>query len=82
MTRAPFDAEQIASINEYQASGVFHPFTCGGKDCDAELVATVTGMVCPREDCPYVQDWVHPFMADGGWREHAATMRWRGDTDG
>lgn len=82
MTRAPFDAEQIASINAYQQCATFHPFTCGrllpdgSGCCDGLLVATETGMVCEKLDCPYVQDWVHPFMANDGWREHAATVRW------
>lgn len=30
---APFTPEQIESLNRYQPSGVFHPFTCGGDMC-------------------------------------------------
>lgn len=74
MTRAPFCAEQIASINAYQEACVFHPFTCDR--CGTDLRACETGMICPAPDCAYVQDWVHPFMADESWREMAPTMRW------
>lgn len=27
-TTAPWSDDQVASLNEYQTSGVFHPFTC------------------------------------------------------
>ena len=73
--QAPFNEEQIKSINEFQQSGAFHPFTCGsGRRTDADhtdgeglLVATADGMICPF--CDYRQDWVHDFMADGSWKK-------------
>ena len=63
---APFTAEQVASINGYQKSGVFHEFTCGkDHDGDRALRATVDGLECPT--CDYRQFWVHEFMANGLW---------------
>ena len=62
---APFTAEQVASLNAYQAEGVGHPLTCGGRECREVLRATPTGWVCPR--CDYRQGWAHSFMADGLW---------------
>jgi len=73
--RAPFSAEQVASLNAYQASGAFHEFTCGNDLCPgvdgehAVLVAQEDGWRCPA--CPYTQGWAHEFMADGSWRGFA-----------
>lgn len=72
--RAPFTPEQVTSLNDYQRSGVFHPFTCGPcRDSDPNLplldehllVATEVGWVCPT--CDHTQDWAWAFMADGSW---------------
>jgi hypothetical protein len=64
MTKIPFTADQVESINSYQRAGIFHPFTCGN---DGEtLEATPEGMRCPK--CSYAQDWVHDFMANWTWR--------------
>jgi hypothetical protein len=70
--RAPFTAEQVASLNGYQASGTFLEFTCHGDGCPAAdeqpvLVAAEDGWHCPA--CTYTQDWAHEMMADGSWRE-------------
>jgi len=79
---APFTAEQVDSLNGYQASGMGHPFTCPRRG-DGEhtrpvtrvdgvvvpgdvLVAATFGWMCPT--CGYPQDWAHQFMADGSWR--------------
>lgn len=68
---APFSDAQVEALNEFQKSGVMHPFTCGknkSKKCklsdihEGFLVATKNGWVCP--DCGYRQDWAHDFMAD------------------
>lgn len=68
-----FTPEQVASLNEYQKSGTFHPFTCGGNRTDEHhldgegiLVATEDGWICPY--CDYKQDWAHEWMKDGKWR--------------
>jgi hypothetical protein len=55
--------ENVRLQNYYQIVGVFHPYTCGGKnklgqDCRTNLVATKNGWVCPA-GCGYMQDWSH-----------------------
>ena len=66
--KAPFTDDQVRSINAYQKSGAFHPFTCGTEGCQGILRATREGMVC--DTCrQWTQDWVHDFMADWSWRE-------------
>lgn len=57
---APWTQEQVDGLNRYQASGVFHEFTCGTDSRHRALVATVDGWVCL--DCPYRQDWAHAGM--------------------
>lgn len=66
MVKAPFTEQQVKSLNDFQESGCFHPFTCGGKtkegkDCRADLVATKEGWICPA-GCGYTQDWAHGGM--------------------
>lgn len=68
---APFTEEQVANFNDYQTSGVWHPFTCGRKDQhmqdqDDVLVARPGGLYCPH--CPYEQNWMHVWMGNGQWR--------------
>lgn len=65
----PYTREEVESINAFQASGVFHPFTCPNEDHDpgqVNLEATEQGMRCPQ--CDYTQGWVWHWMADDGWR--------------
>lgn len=62
---APFNPEQIAWINAYQASGVFHPLTCENLHKDRVLLAQTSGMTC--RSCDYTQDWVPAFAADPRW---------------
>jgi len=62
----PWSAEQVAGLNGYQRSGVFHPYTCGDASCRADLVATRDGWRCPH--CSYRQTWAHAFSVDG-WKE-------------
>jgi hypothetical protein len=73
--KSPFTVEQVESLNEYQAAGVFHPFTCGRcRDADETfpmtdehlLTATVDGWRCPT--CDYEQDWAWRWMADFEWK--------------
>ena len=67
---APFTAEQVVALNDYQTTRWFHPFTCGHcrdlmvggvpfREC--LLVATEAGWTCPT--CDYTQDWAWKFMA-------------------
>jgi hypothetical protein len=65
--KAPWTAEQVASLNCYQQSRVMHPFTCGAEGCRHDLVATAGGWTCPDSGCPYAQDWAHDFMANWSW---------------
>jgi len=68
MTRvtAPWTEEQVRSLNGYQASGRFHPFTYGDGADQVDLIATRDGWVA-CDGGPVVQDWAHGFMADGSW---------------
>jgi len=71
--RLPFTPEQVASLNDFQASGAFHPYTCGNDDCPgvdgehASLVAHENGWRCPA--CDYTQAWAHASTADNSWRQ-------------
>jgi hypothetical protein len=58
--RAPWPSAVVKALNETQAAGAIHPFTCG-RDSKV-LVATGDGWVCPKDGCEYTQDWAHPFM--------------------
>lgn len=74
--RAPFTADQVASLNGYQQSGMFHEFTCGNGACPGTqevLVAAGDGWHCP--ECGYTQDWAHAMMADWSWRDRDAAFR-------
>lgn len=87
MVRAPFTAEQVASINGWQGVKWVHPFTCPFPEDHADpddnaarvLRATLDCLVCAS--CDYTQKWVHDFMADGSWRELrnplADSPRWK-----
>ena len=79
----PWDAEQLASLNDFQHAGYFHPFTCPRTHSEPGkqiLRAGTDGWVCPGTlsggsvACDYRQYWAHGFMADGSWREPAAAI--------
>jgi len=65
--KAPWTQAQVDNLNSWQECGYVHPFTCGGtkdgKDCRADLVATIDGWICP-EGCGYTQDWAHAQLAN------------------
>jgi hypothetical protein len=71
---APWSEDQVASLNAYQESGHFHPFTCGQRDDDGEahlLRATREGWYCPKcaaQGKDYSQAWCHGWMADWSWQ--------------
>ena len=69
VTRAPFTPEQVESLNDYQESGVFHPYTHLRDDGGNEevLIAAGDGWHCP-EHSSYVQDWAWSWSVDGSWR--------------
>lgn len=66
--KAPWTRGQVATLNEFQHSGLMHPLTCGQRDQhphnEGVLLATRAGWRCPAYGCRYVQDWAHWFMAD------------------
>lgn len=70
-----FTPEEIQSLNDYQKSGMFHPFTCGSGnrtdeyhlDGEGLLVATEDGWKCSY--CKYTQNWAHDFMKDRRWED-------------
>jgi hypothetical protein len=59
--RAPWSDAFVAALAEYQAIGVFHPYTCGNDSSHPPLVPTRDGWRC--EACDYRQDWAHSFHA-------------------
>lgn len=69
-----FTPEEVDSLNAYQQSGAFHPFTCGGECSDKRafgeeasvLIATEEGWKCYQ--CDYVQNWSHEWMKDWTWK--------------
>lgn len=64
---APFSVQDVEILNNYQNSGMVHPFTCGKRDDhvgDDVLIATTNGWVCPHPGCDYTQNWAWSFMAD------------------
>jgi hypothetical protein len=64
--RTPFSDDQVKSINAFQESDKWHPFTCG--KCGAILKASKHGIDC-YECGKWFQPWCHSFMADWSWRE-------------
>lgn len=69
---SPWNIDQVASLNAYQSSGVFHPYTCGNRCVsdrgdDGVLVATPEGWICP--ECGYTQAWALAWMTDWSWRK-------------
>lgn len=65
-----FTPQQVINLNTYQATAMFHPFTCGGDRTGEShggqagdggiLVATVRGWICPF--CDYTQTWAAGLM--------------------
>lgn len=57
--------DQVDKLNEWQACGWVHEFTCPNRPHEGSsvLVATVDGWVCPG--CDFTQNWAHSFMFRG-----------------
>jgi len=75
-----FTESEVESLNAYQHSNMFHPFTCGGNRTDEHhldgeglLVATVDGWKCPF--CDYTQAWAPGYMKNGSWEK--ALKSWK-----
>ena len=73
---APFTPTEVKTLNEYQTSGVWCPFTCRNEPCDGVLVATEGGWTCP--ECSYTQDWAPAWMANGTWRGDQEVLKREG----
>jgi hypothetical protein len=69
LLQAPWNDDQVASLNKYQQCDHWHPFTCSHHHT---LVAVFHGWVCPN--CEYTQNWCHDFMANWKWKDHADQM--------
>lgn len=70
---APWSERQVQALNEFQHSGLWHPFTCGRRSehpgqwphqDEGILTATAQGWVCPVQECEYTQNWAYDMMAD------------------
>jgi hypothetical protein len=62
----------VATLNDFQKSGTWLPFTCGNEHCGHVLIATEARWICPG--CSYTQDWDYKWMADGSWRDHRTIL--------
>jgi hypothetical protein len=72
IVEAPWTDDQVKSLNEYQKSGVIHPFTGNNElapdDSDNILVATTDGWIS-EVDPEYHQNWAWSWMADWSWKQ-------------
>ena len=73
---APFSAETVTRLNEFQAGAIWNPVRCGNAGCGRALVATEAGWRCPR--CSYTQNWAEAWMADGTWRSTGEILKREG----
>jgi hypothetical protein len=62
LIKAPWTAEQVDALNQFQRLGYIHEFTCPEPHdgADRSLFATRDGWRCPH--CDYRQDWAHQAM--------------------
>lgn len=73
MCFAPWEDDEVKSINGYQLAGIMHPFTCINRgrddhmDTEGIMLAEEEAMYCPF--CAFLQTWVHDFMADWSWQK-------------
>jgi hypothetical protein len=63
---APFNADQIGSLNAFQGTTATNPFTCQRDRTHGRLVAQPDGWLCMV--CEYQQSWAYAFMADWTWK--------------
>jgi len=65
-SHAPWTAEEVRSLNGYQACGYAREFTGTAREA---LIATPEGWIS-EVGGPVVQTWALKFMADGTWRNY------------
>ena len=69
----PFTGVQQASLNDFQISGTWHPYTCPLDHdwCDEpEHILNVLneeGFTCSCTGCGYTQDWAYAYTVDWSW---------------
>lgn len=71
IVKAPWTAEQVKNLNDYQHFSGLHPFTCaggGGPHHGMVLVAEEDGWHCLVDGCWRRQDWAMAWMAATAWR--------------
>ena|ERR1700733_12098939 len=61
---SPWTPDQVASLNDYQASNVYLPLVC---QKEHELIARLDGLHCP-ECTGFFLQWAYPWMLDGSWK--------------
>lgn len=52
--KPPFNSDIIEAFNQYQNSGIFHPYTCG--KCSNTLSIKTESLFCNK--CDYTQDTI------------------------
>jgi hypothetical protein len=66
--QAPWTPSEMNSLNAYQTSEVFHPYTCHRHG--SNLVATLKGWRCPAvSDCNWDRSWAWQWTVDNSWRQ-------------
>ena len=71
IVQAPFNADQVAALKDWQDAGIVHPFTCA-QHSQHSLTPTADGWKCEVPGCVYTQNWAHDFMLG---RTHLAAIR-------
>jgi hypothetical protein len=66
ITPSPWSDEEVKSLNECQQFGYCHSFTCGGENCNNNLIATNNGWMC--KNCDYTQNWAYKWMTNFDWK--------------
>lgn len=69
---SPWTEDEVNSLNEYQHSGLFHPFTGVNENApsgeDDVLIATEEGWASSFTPS-YQQTWAWKWMANWSWKE-------------
>ncbi len=60
---APWTLNEVRFLEAWQKGDTHHPYTCGGDDCRAVLIAYTDGWRCPV--CEYTQNWAWKGRASG-----------------
>jgi hypothetical protein len=69
---APWTQDQIDSLNKYQESRAFHPFTGRNDlapDGEEDILIATTGGWNSQYDPSYQQDWAWETMTNWEWKK-------------